>query len=143
MEFALSLTILLTVVFGIMGTSVALYSYFFVSEAAREGTRYAIVRGDSLTTDCAAPTSATCIAQGADIQTYIRNLNFPGINTSNVAVTTTWLTSTGGACGTADSCKVPGNQVQVSVQYTYPYSIPFVPTQSLNLTSKSQMVIAH
>ena len=142
-EIALSMTILLSTVFGIMILSLALYSYFYVSNAAREATRYAIVRGNSATTDCASPGTATCIAQGGDIQTYTRNLGFPGIIPNNLSVATTWLTNVGAACGTLDSCKTPGNRVQSTVTYSYVMSIPFVPTQTLSMTSTSQMVISH
>ena len=45
METAMSMIILLTFMFGVMEAGFALYSYHFISEAAREGTRYAIVRG--------------------------------------------------------------------------------------------------
>jgi Flp pilus assembly protein TadG len=141
-EFALSVMILVSTMLGIMASSLAAYSYFYVSDAAREATRYAIVRGSTLGSDCTAPGYATCIAQTGDISTYVKNLGFPGINAANLKVVTTWLTSTGGACGTGDSCKAPGNQVQVTVTYTAPFHVPFVPTHILNMTSTSQMFIA-
>src|SRR5579862_998691 len=71
-ELAWSSAIMLSVVFGIMAISVGLYSYNFVSNAAREATRYAIVRGNTFTTDCTAPGFATCIAQQADILAYVQ-----------------------------------------------------------------------
>jgi len=151
-EIAFSIVILLSVVFGIMITSLALYSYFFVSEAAREGSRYAIVRGnhtsfDPSEMDCTAPGYATCIAQTGDtgdIQTYVRSLGFPGINTANITATTTYLNPDGTACGTGDGCKLPTYQVKVTVTYpSYPFNIPFVSSQTLTLSSTSQMVISH
>jgi Flp pilus assembly protein TadG len=143
-EIAFSIVILLSVVFGIMAISLALYSYFFVSEAAREATRYAIVRGNSNSRpDCTSPGYATCIAQPTDIQSYVRDLAFPGVTASNITATSTWWTSTGGACGTTDSCKIPGNRVQVTVSYPYPLSIPFGPQRTLTLASTSNMVVAH
>jgi Flp pilus assembly protein TadG len=147
-EIAFSIVILLSVVFGIMITSLALYSYFFVSEAAREGSRYAIVRGnhtslDPSEMDCTAPGYATCIAQTGDIQTYVRSLGFPGINTANITATTTYLNPDGTACGTLDGCKLPTYQVKVTVTYPYPFNIPFVSSRTLTLSSTSQMVISH
>jgi Flp pilus assembly protein TadG len=141
-EFAWSASLLLSTIFGIMAISIALYSYTYVSDVTREATRYAIVRGNTFTTDCVTPGFATCTAQPADILAYIKGLGFPGINTSNVSASTTWLTSAGAACGTADTCKSPGNLVQVKVTYTYPLSIPFVSKRTLSLTSTSQMVIS-
>jgi TadE-like protein len=56
-EAALSLIVLLTVVFGIMGLGLALYAYNFVSEAARKGSRDAMVRGSEAATPGATPVS--------------------------------------------------------------------------------------
>lgn len=147
-ETALSAIVFLTVIFGIFEACLAVYSYHYISEVAREATRYAIVRGSSLGVDCAAPTYATCIAQGGsnnagDIATYVQNIGFPGIVANNITVNSTWLTSTGAACGTADSCKAPGNQVQVNVQYLFPLVIPFIPTTNVTMSSTSQMVISN
>ena len=46
-EFALASVIILTVLFGIIDMGRALYAYDWVSDAARRGTRYAMVRGTS------------------------------------------------------------------------------------------------
>ena len=147
LETALSAAILLSFLFGIMEVCLAAYTYHFISEAAREATRYAIVRGSSFTTDCTAPTYATCVAQGGsnagDIATYVQNFGFPGINPNKMTVNSTWLTSTGAACGIADSCKTPGNQVKVIITYNFPLSVPFVPISTWTLTSTSQMVISN
>jgi Flp pilus assembly protein TadG len=113
--------------FGIFAFCTALYSYNFVSEAAREASRYAMVRGSSCSgfTDCG--------VTSAQIQTYVRSLGYPGINTNNLTATATW--SAGNA---------PGNPVSVTVTYTYGLNIPFWPQSGsiLNLSSTSQMVIS-
>jgi Flp pilus assembly protein TadG len=142
-EMALSISALVTIVVGIMALSIALYSYFYISDAAREATRYAIVRGNDQTGDCTSPGLANCIAQTADIQSYVRGLGFPGITSGNLGVTTTWLTSAGAACGITDSCKAAGNLVKSTVTYTYSLVIPFLTTRTLTMTSKSQMVVAY
>ncbi len=46
-EFALSAAVLFMLMFGVMLMCLALYSYHFVAEAAREGTRYEMVRGSA------------------------------------------------------------------------------------------------
>jgi Flp pilus assembly protein TadG len=152
LEMALSIMILLTFIFGVMEVSLAGYTYHSISEASREATRYAIVRGATYSpTQCpATPTYATCVAQGGnnagDIATYVRNLNFPGIDPTKMQVNSTWFTGAGNTtptlCGTADTCKVPGNQVQVTIIYNFPLSVPFVPLSTWTLTSTSQMVIS-
>lgn len=138
-EFAVSAAVLLSLVFGVIGLSTALYSYHFVSYAAHAGTRYAMVRG------------ATCpgILQGCppagspvDVQSYLRSLTFPGIISSRLTATTTFST-TGPACpdwGTP--CDNPGNLVQVTVSYQFPLAIPFVPPNVWTMSSTSQMVIS-
>jgi Flp pilus assembly protein TadG len=138
-EMALSIAVLLSLVLGIMELSLALYSFHFISEAARDGARYAIVRGSS----CPAILSG-CPAAGAgvDVQTYLRNQGFPTINPGSMAVTTTWPT-TGSSCTPSVSpCDNPGNLVKVVVVYQFPLSIPFVPTRTLNMSSTSEMVIS-
>ena len=142
-ELALSIAVLVTVLAGTMALSIALYSYFYISDAAREATRYAIVRGNDQTGDCTSAGLANCIAQTADVQAYVRGLGFPGIASANLTVATTWLTSAGAACGTTDSCKAAGNLVKSTVTYTYGLVIPFLSTRTLTMTSKSQMVVAY
>lgn len=137
-EMALALVILLTMLFGIMQISLALYTYHFISEAAREGTRYAIVRGATCTSF-----SSACPASPDDIQNYIEGLGFPGINPQAMTVTTAWSAyPAGGTCSPSAACKNPGNQVQVTVNYAYALSIPFIPATTLNMSSSSEMVIS-
>jgi hypothetical protein len=65
-EQALVLTILLAVIFGIIDSGRALYTYHFVSQAAREATRWASVRGSTcvgLTGGCPAVRSE-CVWDG-------------------------------------------------------------------------------
>jgi len=147
-EMALACTILLAVVIGIFQMSLALYAFHFVSDAAREATRYAIVRG----ADCV--NLSGCGATNAQIQQYVRNLGYPGITSTNLTVSTTWYTITMdttktpasavlSTCGTAPAgCNNPGNQVQVHVIYKFPLNIPFWRSMTLNLSSTSAMVIS-
>ena len=140
-EFALSATILLTLVFGVMIMSLALYSFHFIAEAAREGTRYAIVRGSSCSSY--GKFTSTCpVTTSAQVQTYVRSLGLPGINPNNMTVTTTWPT-TGSTCSPSLlPCNNPGNLVHVTVSYQLPLSIPFLSARTLTMTSSSQMVIS-
>jgi Flp pilus assembly protein TadG len=83
-EFAAAFTMLFAFLFGIMDLSRALYSYHFVANVAREGTRYAMVRGSS----CISYTTL-CPASASDIPMYLKNVA-AGINPQAVTVTTTW-----------------------------------------------------
>jgi Flp pilus assembly protein TadG len=139
-EAAVSFVFLIAAMFGIFQMSLALFAYHYVSETAREATRYAAVRGSSCTN------LTNCGATSAQIQTYIQGIAFPGINSSNVSVTATWLSAsstqptTWSACN--NQCDAPGNQVKVVVSYPFPLSIPLVPSSTFTLSSTSQMVIS-
>jgi Flp pilus assembly protein TadG len=140
METAMSSMILLTFMFGVMETGFALYSYHFISEAAREGTRYAIVRGSS----CVNPTDFTsaCPASTSDIQNYVKNLGFPGINPNNMTVTVANAGYPAGVtCTPSASCNNPGNLVTVTVQYNFPLTVPFVPAHTYSMSSTAAMII--
>jgi Flp pilus assembly protein TadG len=137
-EFAMSSIILFTLVFGVIAICLALYSYNVTAEAAREATRYAIVRGSA----CSPSTFSDCNVTSAQLQTYVRGLGFPGINPSSLTATATWPT-TGSACfPSVTPCNNPGNRVNVTVQYTFPLAIPFVPSQTLTMSSTSAMYIS-
>jgi Flp pilus assembly protein TadG len=130
-EFAIASTVALTLIFGIIDFGRALYTYHLVSNAARLGSRYAMVRGSA----CAA---SGCPTDANQIQTYVRSLA-PGVDPSVLAVATSWSPTPG--------CVSAGNNGQgclVTVQVTYPFSfiVPLMPNLKLPLTSASTMVIS-
>jgi Flp pilus assembly protein TadG len=141
-EMALACTLLIALMAGILELSLGLYTYNYVSDAAREATRYASVRGSSCST------LTNCNATSGQIQTYVQNLGYPGINATNTVVTTTWYTpsasppTTWTVC-TTGTCNGPGNSVKVNVAFNFPLGLPFVRFSSLTLQSTSQMVIAN
>jgi Flp pilus assembly protein TadG len=143
-ETALALTILLSSMFGIIETGLMLYTYHFISEAAREGTRYAIVRGSSAGATCAAYTSPpTCMATAPQIKSYVENLGFPGIDPSKMTVTVNNVGYPAGViCTPSAACNNPGNQVTVGITYHFPLNIPFVPAHTYTMTSTSAMIIS-
>ena len=133
-EFAVGASVLLMVVFGIILMALALYTYNVVSESAREATRYAIVRGS------ACHFASACPAASGDIQTYVQNLGFPG--SSTLVATPAWSAyPAGGACKHA-GCNGPGDQVTVTVSYSFPVAIPFVPNRTISMSSTAAMVIS-
>ena len=125
-EFALTAGIVLTVMFAAMALSQALSTYHFLASAASQATRYAIVRG----AECSSWSSA-CPASAGDIQSYVRGLVPDGITAANVNVTTTWLPD-----------NQPGSFVKVTVAYSFNLEIPFIPAQSLPLSSTAEMTIS-
>jgi Flp pilus assembly protein TadG len=141
-EFAVSCAALCLMLFGIIQVSLLVYTYDFVSEAARDGARYAIVRG----TKCTG--FSDCNATSDQIQAHVRTLNFPAIKTNNLTVTATWYQAatappnmTWSTC-TLTPCNIQGNAVKILVQYPFPLSIPLWGDTTVNLSNSSQMVMS-
>lgn len=151
-EMAISCTVLFAMLFGVIEMSMALYTYHFVSDAAREASRWAMVRGGNCITNVStgycSPTSTDAYgADNADIQAYVRSIGYPFAST--LTTSTTWLSSSGGTpatwsnCGTTPkNCNSAGNQVQVTVSYSFPIGIPFWTNTTIPISSRSSMVIA-
>ena len=149
-EMAISSTVLFSMVFGVFQISYASYIYSYVSEAARDGARYAIVRGS---TSCLnTPNLANCNAGATTVGNYVKGRGFMGIDAADyMTVNTSWLTATTttGASGasttwatcSSGTCNAPGNMVRVVVTYALPLAIPFVPKRTVSVTSSSQMVV--
>lgn len=138
-EFAVASSALFMLLFGIIQACLALYTYNYVSDAARVGTRYASVRGSS----CSG--MPDCNATGDQIQTYLRSIPYPGINSSDLNASAAWYSAsstqptTWTAC--AGQCNAPGNAVAVQVTYAFPLHIPFWANATVDLSSTSQTVI--
>ena len=74
-EFAVVAVVLFTCIFGIIDCSRALYAYHFASYAAREATRYAIVRGSTWgSATCASTSTFNCNASATNIHSYVQSL---------------------------------------------------------------------
>lgn len=144
-EFAVAATLLFAVMIGIVQVSFILYDYNYVNDAARQGSRYAMVRGS---TSCSnTPGLSNCNATAAEIQTWVQSLGYPGITGSSVTVTTTWCTASSGTPTTWGSCSgttsnAPGNLVKVTASYPLSLGIPFSKKLSLSVSSTSEMVIS-
>jgi Flp pilus assembly protein TadG len=138
-EYAIVFMFFMSMVLGIVDFSRALYTYHFLSNAAREATRWAAVRGTTCVNDgsCAAPASKT------DIQAYVRNITPPGVNPNPPDLTTTpsW-SGTDPVCQN-DTPSPPGCTVEVEVSYKFKFVVPFIRTTPLTLSSSSEMIIVH
>jgi Flp pilus assembly protein TadG len=143
-EHVLVLTVMLMIFFGVIDFGRALYTYNFVSHAAREGTRYASVRGLTAGTACSgSPFPAKCTATGPDVSTYLKN-SLPALNGTKMTVTTTWPVQTysPALCSTAATKNSPGCTVQVNVSYNYNFVLPYLPSAAVTMSSTSKMVIS-
>jgi Flp pilus assembly protein TadG len=144
-EFAVVAIVLFMCIFGIMDCSRALYAYHLASYSAREATRYAMVRGSTWkTASCTTTTTFSCNATSANVQAYVKSIAPLAIDVSSLTVTTTWpgteLPGSATTCSVADAHS-PGCLVMVQVNYAFNYTLPLLPSTTLNLTSTSEVVI--
>ncbi|MBV8437568.1 MAG: pilus assembly protein [Silvibacterium sp.] len=144
-EIAFASVVLFCFVIGIMQVSRGIYVYNFVSEAAREAARYAMVRGS---TSCAnTPSLTNCnTSSSTNIQTYVQGRNYPGMVSSSLTATATYLCASASQPTTWSTCttnphNAPGNVVKVVVSYPFTLSVPFYSGASFTVSSTSQMVI--
>ena len=117
-EFAFVSILLFTLVFGIMEFGRAIWIYGTVAHLAREGARFAMVRG--------AESGQT--ASAADIETYVQGR---AAGMTALVVTTAW-----------DPDNDPGSVVQVQVDRPFDPIVPLVPLGPITLSSTSRMVIS-
>jgi Flp pilus assembly protein TadG len=126
-EMAISFPLVATFVFTMIEICLAFYSFCMISEYAREGTRYAIVRGAT----CINASNASCTASSSTISSYVSHISLPNLGGGTVTSTTTF----------PDGNQNPGSRVQVHVTYVFPVSLPFVPKNSISMGSTSVMYI--
>jgi Flp pilus assembly protein TadG len=141
------MSVLMMLIFGIIDCSRALYTYHFVSCAAQQGARYAIVRGGDWPASCATATSYGCEASAANIKTYVQSLASPGITAASITVTPTWPQQTvNGAttgCNTGATQDNEGCLVKVQVSYSYHFFLPYLPAGTIPMTATSEQAIAY
>ena len=118
-EFALTSVVFFLLVFGIMNFSLAVYSFNQVAYAAREGTRYASVRG----------ATALSPAGADDVARFVKG-EAAGLNPGSLTVNTRWNPDNN-----------PGSFVSVDVQYRFALVMPFMNLPQLSLESTSQLAI--
>jgi len=177
-EYAFIFLVFMSVILGISGFGHMLYVYHYINSAAKEATRYAAVRGSTCASDadggsCQASNSASGIAGPAtmaDVQTYVSNMVFAGVDSSKLVVPTDPAYLCGlkdsqvcvpvipaaisaPACNTAATSNQPKCTAKVTVAYAYNFIFPLLPVSSTTtapctspgycLTSTSEMVIVH
>jgi Flp pilus assembly protein TadG len=142
-EFVLSAMVLMMVIFGAMDLARAGCVFHFVSYAAQQGTRYAMVRGASWGTSCASATSLGCTASSSNVQSYVQGLAAPGVTSSNISVTTTWpgTTISGSTTGCTSNTNAAGCLVKVKVSYSFNFIMSFLPRSAMTFTGTSETVI--
>ncbi|MGZ5508485.1 MAG: TadE/TadG family type IV pilus assembly protein [Limisphaerales bacterium] len=126
-ETAIALPVIAAFAFMMIEVCLAFYTYCMISESAREGTRYAIVRGST----CQTSTGASCTASASTMNSVVTHLGWPNLGNGTMSVNTTY----------PDVNENPGSRVQVVVTYVFPYNIPFAPKGTIRMSSTSVMYI--
>jgi Flp pilus assembly protein TadG len=116
-EFALAASLFLMLIMGIVEFGLASWQKNAAASDAREGARYAIVRGSK----------SGRIATAESVAKYIKSRS--ALDTAGLAVYTTWTPAT----------KVPGSIVTVSVAHTVPRLGPIVHAHRDSVTSTMQV----
>ena len=109
--------IFLPLLFGFFEYGRVVFSKSTVTTSAREGVRWAIVRGST--------SGNTTNATG--VENYVKGITA----IAPISVTTTW----------EDASKKPLTAVTVSVSYAYQPLVPFIPSRTI--TSASRQIIAY
>jgi hypothetical protein len=149
-EFALSLTVLLTLLFGIIDVGRALFAYNWLYNGARQATRWAMVRGafcDSHLPGCPPVGGGKGGADLNAITNYVKDtpqapytdgLDTTGIDTGAVIVTATCFSKT---VQNSPPC-APTSQVQIQITYQFQFITPFLSQiKSWTMTSTSERVV--
>jgi hypothetical protein len=129
-EFALVVPWFFLMLFGIIEAGRFIYYYETLSNATREGARYAIVNGAN-TLGCPsgppAPGTSGCDVAGNNVVARVRQ---SALGMAGVGVTPTWAPDNG-----------RGSTVRVDATYTYRSLIPIVPLPQITVNAESTLVI--
>lgn len=117
-EFAVTSLLFFTIAMGTLEFGRMIMDYSIVSNAAREGVRYAAVRGNA----------SGHVATATEVQNYVAGRSVGLLSASNVAVT--WPTN-----------KNQGSLVQVQVTYDFTPIVALLPSQTVRLRSTTEMTI--
>jgi Flp pilus assembly protein TadG len=149
-EFAVTVPLLIFLLFAVLQGMVAMYVYHYTAYAAQQGARFAMVRGNTWGQACStsAPPNFTmvysCTANAQDIQNYVQSLG--AINPTSLTINTTssyvWPgTTPDGATGTCTPIAYSKNcLVKVTTYYTFNV-VPFIPFTGVTMSATSEKAI--
>lgn len=113
-EFSVCSMLYFMLVFGIVEGSRAIYHYNIIASVARDGTRFAVVRG----------AGSGRVASESDVQTYVQSRSL-GINPT---VSVTW----------SPTSKATGSTVEVVVSHTFTTLIPMARVGNINMSATAR-----
>ena len=154
-EFAVTVPLVLSLLFGVLQGIFAMYAYHYTAYAAQQGARFAMVRGYTWSSNVASPCSTSappnftvkyaCTANSNDIQYYVQSLG--AINPSNLTINTSssYVWPGQNPDGTTTGCTTQSNSkgclVRVTANYTFNF-VPYLPFTGLTMSATSEKVVA-
>jgi TadE-like protein len=141
-EQSFIIVFLLTMMLGIIDCGRALYTYHFVSNVAREATRWASVRS----TNACAPgrPNTPCPANAGNIRsTFTASMSNMGLDSSKLTITPTYAAPPSiGASSCPAVNNLAGCMVHIDVTYHYTFLFaPFISAPPITMSSSSEMLI--
>lgn len=118
-EGALTLLLFLTIIIGLMEFGRYVWAFNEIAYAAREGARYAIVRGST----SSSPATATTVTQAVQAAAV-------GLDPNAMTVAVNWSPN-----------NKPGSSVQVKVSYTLVPATSLIPPTSMTVGTTASMVV--
>ena len=132
-EFSMLGIVLFIMIFGMIDAGRAVWNYNTLSQATREGTRYAIVHGAD-SSDPSGPGSGYYTPPSTDTKITDTVATFAsGLDESNLTVASEWL----------DGSNQRGDTIKVTSSYDYQPMFNFFGALSFTLTSSSTMEITN
>jgi Flp pilus assembly protein TadG len=153
-EFAVTVPLLVFLLFAVLQGMFAMYAYHYTAWAAQQGARYAMVRGHTWSSlgvpspcGASAPPNFTmkydCEAAASDIQDYIQSLGAmnPTSLTMNQTTSYVWPSLTpDGSSAPCAPMNSKGCLVRVTATYTFNL-LPLVSGTALTMSATSEKVI--
>ena len=144
-EQSFVIVFLLTMMLGIIDCGRALYTYHFVSNVAREATRWASVRSSNCIIGAWLPGCrySTSPSGGSIQSTFTANFTTTGLDPTKITFVTSYLAPPGnGAALCSAATNLPGCMVHVKVTYIYTFMFaPFIAAPAIRMVSSSEMLI--
>lgn len=143
-EFALVAPLFFLLLFGIIEAGRFIYYYEILSNATREGARYAIVNGEhTLGRKTGPDTGSSTVSDdptGLDVVAKVRSSAI-GVVGTQITVDRCWWYVTCDFATYGDGNFVRGANVTVRARYTYSSLIPLVPLPNITVEAESSLVI--
>ena len=131
-ETAIVIGVLLLMIAGIIDFGRLTFAYSFVAQTARQGARWASVRGSQCTI------LDHCNAGSSDVQNYAQGLVVGITEPSGIGAQLNFN------CPNGTHTNAPGCTDVVSVSYNYKFTVlPFLASVQIPISSSSQMVISN